>query len=801
MDAYRCPDCNAITGPAVTDGGPAACPLCRLPLDGPEVAELRALDAELLVVETRRAVLHRRRAALVGALRARRRPVATAVAATAGHVPPADGPARSAQTVLLTLGGMLIVVAGLVFTLVSWGRLGIGGRAAVLTALTALVLAAPLALRRRGLDATAETASAVGLALVLLDAYAARAADLGGLLAANGAGYWAAVTGLGAVGAGAYGRLTRSVLAPYAALLLLQCAAPLTAAALHAHATGLAYALLAGAVLDLAVAVRMPVALGAAAGWTVAAGVVAAGAAYGSGGYGPALRACGPLLLAAALALAAARSRRLPGGGGAAAAFCGLALVAAAAVTPWLALPQRWAPLAAVAPAALLAAAALLRLRQVPAVGPLGRPQPPLWAGLFYAAALVLGLSALDVLPLFLRALRHLTSAGVVPVVAAVLALVLAGAAVRFGRAGSVPRCAAVLAAVAAVVTAPLAAGLPYAAALAAAGVPALGAGVHLLRRPTADPAPQLCALLASSAVALVWSLPHDTAALTVWDAAAVLAGCLAAGGRIPLPAAAFAVCALAYTAARAGAAAGLPLHQAAFAVLGVAVATVPVAARLPRRLSAAVERAGYAVGAVALLATAGHPDALSLALAVAGAACAGLALRPDRRTEGALGAAALLAGSSWVRLVLAGVGAPEPYTVSVSVVLLALGLLRRRRDPALGSWPAYGPGLAFSLLPSLVAAWSGTGWQRPLLLGLAALAVTLLGAHHRLRAPLALSAGVLLAVALHELAPAVAGSVSRLPHWAPVAAAGALLLYVGATYERRLLAAQRWRREFRALR
>lgn len=534
MDAYRCPDCNAITGPAVTDGGPAACPLCRLPLDGPEVAELRALDAELLVVETRRAVLHRRRAALVGALRARRRPVATAVAATAGHVPPADGPARSAQTVLLTLGGMLIVVAGLVFTLVSWGRLGIGGRAAVLTALTALVLAAPLALRRRGLDATAETASAVGLALVLLDAYAARAADLGGLLAANGAGYWAAVTGLGAVGAGAYGRLTRSVLAPYAALLLLQCAAPLTAAALHAHATGLAYALLAGAVLDLAVAVRMPVALGAAAGWTVAAGVVAAGAAYGSGGYGPALRACGPLLLAAALALAAARSRRLPGGGGAAAAFCGLALVAAAAVTPWLALPQRWAPLAAVAPAALLAAAALLRLRQVPAVGPLGRPQPPLWAGLFYAAALVLGLSALDVLPLFLRALRHLTSAGVVPVVAAVLALVLAGAAVRFGRAGSVPRCAAVLAAVAAVVTAPLAAGLPYAAALAAAGVPALGAGVHLLRRPTADPAPQLCALLASSAVALVWSLPHDTAALTVWDAAAVLAGCLAAGGRIP---------------------------------------------------------------------------------------------------------------------------------------------------------------------------------------------------------------------------------------------------------------------------
>lgn len=800
MDAFHCPDCNAYAGPAVADGGTRACRLCRLPLDGPEMEELRELDAELGAVEARRAELHRRRAVLIGALRARR--PAPPGAAAGGGAPLADAPPQSAQTALLTLGGMLIVVAGLVFTLVNWGRFGIGGRAAVLTALTVLALAVPLALRRRGLDATAETASAVGVALVLLDAYAARAADLGGLSAANGAGYWAAVTALAALGTAVYGRLTRSALMPYAALLLLQCPAPLAAAAQHAHATGLAYALLAAAVANLAVALRMPVALGAAGGWTGAAGVLAAGAAYGSGAYGPALRADVPLVLAAALALAAACSRRLPAGADRGAAVLGgLALVTAAAVTPWLALPAAWAPLAAAAPAAVLVAAALLRLPAVPVVGPPRRPQEPVWDGLFGAGAFVVAVAALDVTPRFLLALVRLESAGVVPVVAAVLALVLAGAAVRFGRSGSALRCGAVLAAVAAVVTAPSAAGLPYAVAVAAAGVPAAGAGVHFLRRPAADLAPQLCALLAPSAVALAWSLPHAAAALTVWTAAAVLAACLAAGGRIPLPAAAFAVCAAAYVAARAATAAELPPHVAAFAVLGVAVATVPVAARLRGPVSAAVEYSGYAVGAAAVTATAGHPDTLSLALAVAGAAAAGLALRADRRLAGAFAAGMLSAASSWVRLAVAGVGEPEPYTVSVSAVLLALGHLRRRRDPELGSWSAYGPGLAFSLLPSLVAAWSGTHWLRPLLLGLTALAVTLLGARHRLRAPLGVGGTVLVADAVHELAPTVAESVSRLPHWAPVAAAGALLVYVGATYERRLRTARRLRQSFRALR
>ncbi|NEA10901.1 hypothetical protein G3I27_22440, partial [Streptomyces sp. SID10692] len=82
---------------------------------------------------------------------------------------------RSAQNVLLTLGGLLLTVAAVAFTLVSWGSMGIGGRAAVLSVVTLAALIAPAVLLRRGLTATAEALAALALALTLLDAYAVHA--------------------------------------------------------------------------------------------------------------------------------------------------------------------------------------------------------------------------------------------------------------------------------------------------------------------------------------------------------------------------------------------------------------------------------------------------------------------------------------------------------------------------------------------------------------------------------------------------------------------------------------------------
>jgi hypothetical protein len=149
---------------------------------------------------------------------------------------------------------------------------------------------------------------------------------------------------------------------------------------------------------------------------------------------------------------------------------------------------------------------------------------------------------------------------------------------------------------------------------------------------------------------------------------------------------------------------------------------------------------------------------------------------------------------AAWVRLAAWDVGTPEAYTLPVTVPALAVGFLSRRRDTGVSSWTAYGPGLAATLVPSLLAAWGDPHWARPLLLGLAALAVTLLGARHHLQAPLLLGGTVLALDALHELAPYIVQVTDALPRWVPPALAGLLLLAVGATYEQRLRDARRVR-------
>ncbi|MGW5347772.1 SCO7613 C-terminal domain-containing membrane protein, partial [Streptomyces sp. NPDC004050] len=188
-----------------------------------------------------------------------------------------------------------------------------------------------------------------------------------------------------------------------------------------------------------------------------------------------------------------------------------------------------------------------------------------------------------------------------------------------------------------------------------------------------------------------------------------------------------------------------------------------------------------------------GNASFLRLPKLLAAVVCAGAAVRPERRRLG-WAAAVLGVAAAWLRLWVSGVTVTEAYTLPVTVASLAVGLLRRRRDPEASSWTAYGPGLAATLLPGLVEAWQDPYWLRPLLLGAAALAVTLVGAHRRLQAPLLLGGGVLAAVALHELAPYVVQVVGVLPRWLPPALAGLLLLVVGATYEKRLRDARRLR-------
>jgi hypothetical protein len=229
---------------------------------------------------------------------------------------------------------------------------------------------------------------------------------------------------------------------------------------------------------------------------------------------------------------------------------------------------------------------------------------------------------------------------------------------------------------------------------------------------------------------------------------------------------------------------AGCGLAAAVTAAALIAMTAAPVPTRRPVRGAAQVV-AGLAAGpALALAALDG--DRLWVALLATGIGLAVVATTPQRHQLG-WGAGLVLAASSWVRLADADVDAPEAYTVPGGVALLVVGALRRRRDPAYGSWPAYGSGLSLVLVPSLLRAVTDSGDLRPLLLAVVAAAVLATGVARRLQAPLALGAAVLAIDALVQLAPYLAAAYDAVPRWVTIGALGLALLGAGATYEQRV--------------
>lgn len=313
-----------------------------------------------------------------------------------------------------------------------------------------------------------------------------------------------------------------------------------------------------------------------------------------------------------------------------------------------------------------------------------------------------------------------------------------------------------------------------------------------------------VCAVVgAVSAGAL--SLAVEPATYGVFGALLVLLGAAAVGTRADaataaratrlmqaVPACAAVVCAMVLAGAL-GASLELATYRAAPLMLVVPTVTVLLGARLRGAPSALpVELTGAVAGAVAVAMAVPDTPFLALVLALCGVLAAGTAVRAERRPAAGYLAVVLFVLATWVRLSASDVSAPEAYTLPVTVPALVVGVLRRRRDPAASSWTAYGAGLAATLVPSLFAAWVDPSWVRPLLLGVAALVITLAGARLRLQALLLLGGAVLALDALHELAPYVIQVVGALPRWLPPALAGLLLLVVGATYEQRLRDARR---------
>ena len=191
-------------------------------------------------------------------------------------------------------------------------------------------------------------------------------------------------------------------------------------------------------------------------------------------------------------------------------------------------------------------------------------------------------------------------------------------------------------------------------------------------------------------------------------------------------------------------------------------------------------------------------PGWLAVYLTVAGVAATVLAIiRRDRRQVAWLGGL-LLAAATWVRLSEIGVQEPEPYTLPSALALLAVGLVRLRRDGSANTHETLGAGLLLALVPSMLWVVDEPGGIRAVFLGLACLGLVVGGAQLRWVAPLAYGAFVGLVVVLVEAGPHVGDAV---PRWALIGAAGALLIALGVTWEQRLRDARLMTTYFRALR
>ncbi|MEV1069350.1 hypothetical protein [Streptomyces sp. NPDC050263] len=777
----------------------------------PPAEELRLLDTELRQLDARRAQLLARRAWLVATIQQAVRPAPQSWPSRPTPPGPAARPEASApgvQNALLLLGGILLTIAAMVFTLVSWGHLGIAGRSLVLGAVTLAVLGAPVALLRRGLRSTAESVAGLGLALTVLDAYALREAVFTG---ADGTTYAAASSTVLAVLWTAYDRALAALpgsatvrLPRPAALAVAQLVLPLWAIAAGGGAHTVTAAVLLTAAADAVVALRVserplrPVAVvGAfgAGGWGVLA---AALLSVDAAGAGAAARAAALLCLAAAIALGVAwfaPRTDLATGTAVAGALC---VAAGLGGVLRVSLPGAWT-----VPAYLACGIALLAAVR----GPEAVRRGITWAsGVVQAGAVLWGVPAVGVTLLGPTAwLGHIWSgtpadarvaatldafwpphAVTVPLILVVVAAVLA-TAVRSEEWRTQARAAALTLLWAAMLVTPAALQLPYSVGLLMQGGTILALLVPTTRTATGP------ALLTSLSLAFL-SLATEPTTLVVLASLTAAFAVAAWRGRLAPVSAAVSVGYATALACAVGAAAGWRPEHVALLVLAVPVVAALVAPRIgDPATTVAVEAAGAFAGLVAIGLAALDLPLLALVLSLCAVIAAGTALRPDRRPVG-YAAVALFVLAAWVRLAAWRVGLPEAYTLPVTVPALLVGALRRRRDPAASSWTAYGPGLTVTLLPSLAAAWGDVEWTRPLLLGAGALLLTLLGARHRLQAPLVLGGSVLALVTLHELAPYLVQVTDALPRWVPPALAGLLLLALGATYEQRLRDARRVR-------
>ena len=350
----------------------------------------------------------------------------------------------------------------------------------------------------------------------------------------------------------------------------------------------------------------------------------------------------------------------------------------------------------------------------------------------------------------------------------------------------------------------PLAGGWPLWAACTVTGVMAV-AGLVGSARLDRFTEPKLVVAISATGAALAatasgWALASEAATL-VWLAVLALAGGVAATiagrrefrlGFTGLASAAFLAEVVAVTASGGGA-----LHHCGFALALAAGAVVAAGAHWPRqgeegRVLEVGGIIGIAVGA-ALAATIEPWLAVALSFTVAWLSVAGAS--EDHRWH-LWGAGWVAVGATWAWLGAADVSVVEAYTLPAATAALVSGAVVQRRSPELSSWVTWAPGLLIGLVPTLALAVTETDLARRLAVTAAGFAVVVAGARAQRQAPLVFGSLTLVTIAVDALAPVA----TELPRWLTIGTVGVLLLWLGATAERRVAEFRRLRQRFEDL-
>ncbi|MEU1973126.1 hypothetical protein ABZ477_15835 [Microbacterium sp. NPDC019599] len=133
------------------------------------------------------------------------------------------------------------------------------------------------------------------------------------------------------------------------------------------------------------------------------------------------------------------------------------------------------------------------------------------------------------------------------------------------------------------------------------------------------------------------------------------------------------------------------------------------------------------------------------------------------------------------------GVSPVELVTVPPALGGLAYGSVRLARSASTRTWPALGPWIALLTIPSLLHDFGESDLWRVVALGVVGVGLVVVGAVFRLQAPLVLGSIVVIVHGIAQLWPWLSAAYIAVPWWLWLGIGGALLIFLAATYERRM--------------